>query len=129
MVCFTVCAAGCVFLITKATATLEPNRFTEVGGAMMGVLFTAVWATRTWKRIQETEPENDATVMRNHRSLLLKVFGVVSVVLIVACALGVSVGHKERETQILVHSMLELNREQHELDNRFMQTSAYKNLR
>ena len=43
--------AGFVFLIAEATATLDANQFQKVGGSGMGVLFTAIWASRTWKRI------------------------------------------------------------------------------
>ena len=89
MVCFTACAAACVFLIAEATATLDPNQFGKVGVSVMGVLFTAVWASRTWKRIQEAEPESDGKFRRNHRSVLLKSFGVVSLLLLIACALGI----------------------------------------
>jgi len=129
MVCFTACATGCVFLITKATLNLGPNQFGEVGGSTMGVLFTAAWASRTWKRIQEAEPESNAEFKRMHRSALLKLFGVVFVVLLTACGLGVSAGRKQQDTERLVHSMVELNREQTELYQRFMQTFTYKNLR
>src|ERR1035438_10316447 len=95
VLCFIACAAGFVFLISEATATLDPNQFQKVGGSTMGVLFTAIWASRTWKRIQEVEPESEGNFKRKHRSVLLRLFGLVSISLAVACALGMASGRNQ----------------------------------
>jgi len=92
VLCFTTCAAGFVFLISMATATLDPNKFQKVGGSAMGVLFTAIWASRTWKRIQEIEPESDGDFKRKHRSFLLRTLGLVVLSLVLACVLGATSG-------------------------------------
>jgi len=132
MACFTVCAAGIAFQICAAAATLDLSRFDKVGGStdsIMGLLFAAVWAARTWKRIQAAEPESDGEFRRKHRSLLLKLSGAVSVSLLIACGLGVSAGHKQRDTRRFVQAVVELNRDQTEVDKHFMQTFTYGNLR
>jgi hypothetical protein len=125
--CFTACAAGFVFLISEATATLDPNQFQKVGGSIMGVLFTAIWASRTWKRVQEVEPEIDGNFKLKHRSFLLRSFGLVFLFLSVACALGVASGRSQTKANSLAEKVVELNREQTELDQRFAQTFTGKN--
>ena len=128
VLCFIACAAGFVFLISMATTTLDPNQFEKVGGSSMGVLFTAIWASRTWKRIQEVEPESDGNFKRKHRSVLLRLFGLVSGSLAVACALGVASGQHQANGNRLADQLVELNREQTELDQRFAQSFTCKNL-
>lgn len=129
--CFTACAAGFVFLISEATATLDPNQFQKVGGSTMGVLFTAIWASRTWKRIQEVEPESDGNFKLKHRSFLLRSFGLVFLFLLVACALGVASGRQvqhQANANRLADEIVELNSKTTELDQRFAQTFTCKNL-
>lgn len=106
VLCFTLCAAGLVFLISMAAATLDPNKFQKVGGSAMGVLFTAIWASRTWKRIQESEPENSGDFKRKHRSFLLRTLGLVLLSLVLACVLGATSGGHQSDAMASMRAVV-----------------------
>jgi len=128
--CFTACAAGFVFLIAEATATLDANQFQKVGGSGMGVLFTAIWASRTWKRIQEVESERGSNFKSKHRSFLLRSFAFVSLTLLAACALGVICGRQvERQVNArrTLTDLMELNKAAHAIDVEFDNSYGGKN--
>jgi len=127
VLCFAACSASCVFLISMASATSNPDEFQKVGGSTIGVLFTAIWASQTWKKIQIVEPASDRSFKRKHRLFLLRLFGFVSMVLLVACASGVASGRSQTKVSSLAEEVVELNREQTELDQRFAQTFTGKN--
>lgn len=128
--CFIACAASFVFLIAEATATSDPNQFQKVGGSGMGVLFTAIWASRTWKRIEKAEPERDSNVKSKHRSFLLRSLAFVSLTLLAACALGVISG-RQVENQVSVRhtltDLMELNKAAHAIDVEFDNSYGGKN--
>jgi hypothetical protein len=106
VLCFTTCAAGFVFLISIATATLDPNKFQKVGGSAMGLLFTAIWAWRTWKRIQEIEPESDGDFKRKHRSYLWRTLGLVVLSLVLACVLGATSGGHQSDATVAMRAVV-----------------------
>jgi hypothetical protein len=87
LVCFTGVAATGVFLLVSATAQGSPAAFTRDSVSVLGLIFTAIWASQSWSSITNAEPDTNPEFREKHRAFGLKAGAIIlSVLLSVAVA-------------------------------------------
>ncbi len=92
LVCFTGVAASGVFLLALATAQGSPNAFTQDSISVLGLIFTAIWASRSWSSIVRAEPETNPAFRQKHRAFGLKAGAVITGVLVSVAVAGAYFG-------------------------------------
>lgn len=97
LVCFTGVAASRVFLLASATVQGSQNAFTQDSTSLLGLIFTAIWASRSWSSIARVEPETNPSFRQKHRAFGLKagavIIGVLVSAAIVGSYFGIRAGH------------------------------------
>ncbi len=92
IVCFTSIAASGVFLLVWAAAPGSPKAFTRDSVSLVGLIFTAIWASRSWSAITLVEPESNPEFHQKHRTFGLKAGVIILSVLLIAAFAGGYIG-------------------------------------
>ena len=88
---------------------------------MVGVIFTASWASRTWRNIMGLEPEIENHFRQKHRSFERKVGAPVIALLLIAGVAGAISGRRQSRLNALVERIYKLGLTSAPLKQRFVQ--------
>jgi hypothetical protein len=130
LVCFVAVAASGVFLLASATAQGSPNAFSQNSVSLVGLIATAIWASRSWSSITRAEPETDPAFRQKHRAFGLKAGAVITCALVGVTAGGVYFGLRAARTakvETLLKEVEALGLDGAPKKQRFMQLVRAKN--
>lgn len=88
LVCFTGVAASSVFFLASATTQGSPAAFTQDSISVIGLIGTAIWASRSWSSITRAEPETNPEFRQRNRAFGVKAGAIILSVLVCATVAG-----------------------------------------